>query len=161
MERSMFNSIISITTALIILVSSFFLWQQFNNEEGMLIAESYGELPLSIKDNNYDNFLYGESIQEEEIIINYKNMNNINRKEKFYLIVDTTSSINELDLSFTINGTKYNINELKSEINNGYRCYFIETLNFNAYEEKKLNINFERKNDISNNSYILYSFQII
>lgn len=161
MERSIFNSIISITTALIILVSSFMLWQRFNNEEGKLIAESYGELPLSMKDNNYDTFLYGEYIEEQDIIINYKNMNNINRKENFYLIVDPESSINELDLSFTINGTNYNLSELNSEINNGYRCYLIEVLSFSAYEEKELTINFKKETNIKYNSYLLYNFQII
>ena len=161
MERRIFSSIMSIATAFVILVSSFMLWQKFNNEEGKLIAESYGELPLSMKDNTYDTILYGDYIEEQDIIINYKNMNNIKRKENLYLVVDPESSISELELSFNINGVEYNVNSLKSELNNGYLCYFIESLNFDEYEEKELNINFKKNAIISDSSYLIYDFQIL
>lgn len=161
MESRIFSSIMSITAALIVLVFSFVLWQKFNNEEGKLIAESYGELPLSMKDNTYDTILYGDYIEEQDIVISYKNLNDIKRKENLYLIVDPESSINELDLSFYINGVLYKVTDYKSELNNGYRCYLIETLNFNEYEEKELNINFIKNTDVSDSSYLVYDFQIL
>lgn len=81
MERRLFSSMMSIATALVILVSSFILWQNFNNEEGKLIAESYGELPLSMRDNDYDTILYGDYIDKQDIVIDYKNLNDIKREE--------------------------------------------------------------------------------
>lgn len=161
MERRLFSSMMSIATALVILVSSFILWQNFNNEEGKLIAESYGELPLSMRDNNYDTILYGDYIDKQDIVIDYKNLNDIKREEKFYLIVHTDSTIDELGLTLTINDKEYKISDFKSEIKDQYRCYLIEELNFNEYEDKKLNIKFKKNNNISNHSYLVYDFQII
>ncbi len=161
MDRRLFNSVMSIATATIILVVSFVLWQKFNNEEGKLIAESYGELPLSMKDNAYDTLLYGNNIEEQDIIVNFKNMNNLKRNENLYLVVDPLSSINEKELSFIVNGVEYEVNDLNSEVYNGYLCYFIETLDFNEYEELELHIEFKKNTVIDDNLYLIYNFQII
>lgn len=160
MERRAFTSIVSITIAFVILLSTFVLWPHFNNEEGKLIAESFGELPLSMKDNSYDNILYGDEIDTHDIIINYKNMNNNKRKGNLYLIVDPKSTVDELELSIVINGINYNINNLKCDYINDYLYYNIKSVEFLEYEELEFNINFNLNTRVSEESYFIYDFLI-
>lgn len=141
MNRAVKSLILAFVIAISIVLVSIPVWRISKGRNIGLIANSYGELPISVKVGKFESLIVIDDELVKDVItptkITLRNRNGFEKNYSLYLLVEKKSSISYELLKLSINDTIYNLSEIeKSEDEENYYFKLIES-SLKEYSEEE------------------------
>lgn len=154
MNRAVKSLILAFVISVSIVLVSIPVWRVSKGRNVGLIANSYGELPISVKVGKFESLIVIDDELVKDVItptkITLRNRNGFEKNYSLYLLVEKKSSISYELLKLSINNTIYNLSEIeKSEDEENYYFKLIDS-NLKEYSEEEYEAKIWIKSDAQN-----------
>lgn len=154
MNRGVKSLILAFVISVSIVLVSIPVWRVSKGRNVGLIANSYGELPISVKVGKFESLIVIDDELVKDVItptkITLRNRNGFEKNYSLYLLVEKKSSISYELLKLSINDTIYNLSEIeKSEDEENYYFKLIDS-NLKEYSEEEYEAKIWIKSDAQN-----------
>lgn len=142
MKKEIRRIIISIIFAVSLILISYPLWRYASGEKIGVLANSYGELPISISIGTFEPLVIVDDEMSSMVIndtdIAIKNRNGYKKSSKIYMVVEKVSTIPYEYLRLAIDKEIYHLNEIELEEDENNYYFYLKDLEIDAYEELNL-----------------------
>lgn len=142
MDKSVRKIVISLVFAISIILVSYPIWRFASGEKVGILANSYGELPLSIDVGSFEPLVIVDDEMSKTVIndtdIFIKNRNGFDKKENLYILVEKVSTIPYQFIRVAIDDEVYSLDKLAVEEDENSYYFFLKEVEVKAYEETNL-----------------------
>lgn len=140
MQKSTRKIVISLICAISLILVSYPIWRYASGSKVGILANSYGELPLSIDMGTFESLVIVDDEMSGSVIndtdISIKNRNGYNKKANLYIIVEKISTIPYQFIRVAIDDEVYHLNELAFEEDENNYYFPLKEIEVKAYEDK-------------------------
>lgn len=140
MQKGVRKIVISLVFAISIILVSYPMWRLASGEKVGVLANSYGELPLSVDIGSFeplvivDDEMSGRVINDTDISI--RNRNGFDKKENLYILVEKVSTIPYQFIRVAIDDKVYSLSEIEVEEDEIGYYFFLKEVDLKAYENE-------------------------
>lgn len=144
MQKSTRKIVISLVCAISLILISYPIWRYASGSKVGILANSYGDLPLSIDMGTFeplvivDDEMSGTVINDTNISI--KNRNGYDKKTNLYILVEKISTIPYQFIRVAIDDEVYRLNELDLEEDENNYYFYLKEVEIKAYEDQNLKV---------------------
>ena len=131
-----------ITTILIVIVS-FFIWNNAPCQAGARIAASYNDRNMQIVFDGFEHLICMEDdnyIKLTPTVLNLRNTTNKSREYKLYFTIAKTSTVPYDSLKLAIDDTVYDLKNTEYIEDDTYIYFLVKTDNLDAYTNTSMDI---------------------